>query len=305
MRSAADDTETDDQWELAELRELLRVQLFDLLDPVLTALGLLTAILLIVEFVADLTPRQAVWVERAQLAIWAIFAIEFAVQFVLAPRKLRFLRGHWLAALAVVLPFLRVFRALRAARALRSLRLVRLLGGTNRAMGTLREMLRGRQFGYLVALTLLVFALGTAGIVVFERDQTEATIRTLGDAVWWAACVITTINNEKYAVSPEGRVLAVLLRVYAVAIFGLLTANIASYVVGRRQEEQAAALSRGPDEATLALREEVRQLRADLRAFSAGLGPPSAGAAASGPRPPSEGVRPNVDGDAAGMLADE
>lgn len=246
---------------LNEERENLRAQLFDWLDPVMTTLGLLTAVLLVLEFAADLSPRQETWINRVQQAIWAIFALEFAVQFILAPRKLHFLRAHWLAAVSVVLPTLRVFRALRAARALRSLRLVRLLGGTNRAMNALRAMLRGQQFGYLVALTLLAAAASTAGILAFERGQPDAVIRTTGDALWWAACMLTTINNEKYAVSPEGRVLAVLLRIYAAAIFGLLTANIASYFVGKRQEE--ARQAGVPDAAALA--EEVRRLREELR----------------------------------------
>ena len=262
-----------DRLALAEERESLRAQLFDWLDPIMTGLGLLALLLLLLEFAADLSPRQATWVGRAQLAIWAIFALEFAVQFTLAPAKLRYLRTHWLAAIAVALPALRVFRALRAVRALRSLRLIRLIGGTNRAMRALREILRGRQFGYLVALTLLVVAASSAGIHVFERDQPEATIRTVGDAVWWAACTVTTINSEKYAVSLEGRVLAVLLRVYAVAIFGLLTANIASYLVGKRQAEAAAAAAAsGPPETgdgMAALVEEVRRLREEVRALAA------------------------------------
>ncbi len=261
-----------DRQALAEERESLRAQLFDWLDPVMTALGLLALLLLLVEFTADLSPRQATWVGRAQLVIWAIFALEFAVQFTLAPAKLRYLRTHWLAAIAVALPALRVFRALRAVRALRSLRLIRLIGGTNRAMRALREILRGRQFGYLVALTLLVVAASSAGIHVFERDQPDATIRTVGDAVWWAACTVTTVNSEKYAVSPEGRVLAVLLRIYAVAIFGLITATIASYLVGKRQAEaDAAATAVGAREAgdgMAALVEEVRRLREEVRALA-------------------------------------
>ena len=254
--------------ELAEERESLREQLFDWLDPVMTILGLVTAILLLVEFAADLSPRQAAWVGRAQQVIWAVFAVEFAVQFVLAPNKLRFLRTHWLAAISVPLPAFRAFRALRAARALRSLRLIRLIGGTNRAMKALRRILRGRQFGYLVAITVLAVAVGAVGSYFFKRDQAEASIRTFGDALWWAACMVTTINNEKYAVSPEGRVLAVLLRVYAAAIFGLVTANIASYFVGKRQEEAAAEGAVGaPDAAAMA--EELRRLREEVQALTA------------------------------------
>ena len=258
--------EPDERRALDDERESLRAQLFDWLDPIMTALGLLALLLLLVEFAADLSPRQATWVARAQLVIWAIFAVEFAVQFTLAPRKLRYLRTHWLAAIAVALPAFRAFRALRAARALRSLRLIRLVGGTNRAMRALRDILRGRQFGYLVALTLLVVAASSAGIYVFERDQPEATIRTIGDAVWWAACTVTTVNSEKYAVSLEGRVLAVLLRIYAVAIFGLITANIASYLVGKRQEEAAAAAgASGQAPVPAVVAEELRLLREEVR----------------------------------------
>lgn len=255
-----------DERSLAAERERLRAQLFDALDPLMTALGLVTLLLLLVEFAVNLTPRQATWVNRAEQVIWAIFAVEFAVQFILAPRKLHFLRTHWLAAISVVLPMLRVFRALRAARALRSLRLVRLLGGTNRAMHALRTMLRGRQFGYLIALTLLVVAVGTTGSWFFERDQPDASIRTIGDALWWAVCMVTTINNEKYAVSPEGRVLAVLMRIYTAAIFGLVTANIASYFVGQRQTEAADAAAGSPAEELRKLQAEVRHLADALAA---------------------------------------
>ncbi len=272
MDGSGAEAERDARRELAEERESLREQLFDWLDPVMTILGLVTAILLLVEFAADLSPRQAAWVGRAQQVIWAIFAIEFAVQFILAPRKLHFLRTHWLAAISVVLPAFRVFRALRAARALRSLRLIRLVGGTNRAMKALRQMLRGRQFGYLVAITLLAVAVSSAGIYVFERDQPEANIVTLGDALWWAACMVTTINNEKYAVSAEGRVLAVLLRVYAAAIFGLVTANIASYFVGKRQEEAAAEASAAGAPGAASTAEELRQLREEVQRLSLALG---------------------------------
>jgi len=296
MRSTDEDGRALGRQGLADEREGLREQLFNLLDPILTALGLVTAIILVVEFVAELSPRQAAWIDRAQLAIWVVFTVEFAVQFGLAPRKLHFLRGHWLAAIAVVLPAFRVLRLLRAARALRSLRLVRLIGGTNRAMNALRAMLRGRQFGYLVAATLLVGALGTAGILVFERDQPGANIITAGDALWWASCMITTINNEKYAVSPEGRVLAVLLRVYAAAIFGLVTANIASYFVGRRQEEAAAGTA-ATGTAEQANAEEMRRLREEMRGLRQSLD-----VAASRLRPEVHGTGPRGQeaGDAAG-----
>jgi voltage-gated potassium channel len=79
--------------------------------------------------------------------------------------------------------------------------LLRLLGGTNRAVRVLRKMLSGRRLGYLLALTVLVIAVGTVGVYVAERGERGADILTLGDALWWASCLVTTINNELYPVS--------------------------------------------------------------------------------------------------------
>ena len=50
-------------------------------------------------------------------ALWVLFFIEFAVKFTLAPTKHRYLRGHSLDALIVLLPFLRVLRLARVLQA--------------------------------------------------------------------------------------------------------------------------------------------------------------------------------------------
>jgi hypothetical protein len=88
-------------------RESLRRQLAEWLDPVMTILGLLTLVLLLVEFGANLTPSQAAWVNAAELAIWAIFVLEFAAQLLLARDKPACLRSNWLTAIAVLVPALR------------------------------------------------------------------------------------------------------------------------------------------------------------------------------------------------------
>lgn len=281
MREAGDERDRGQYRQaVAEEREILRAQLFEWLDPVMTALGLVTLVLLLVDFAGVLTARETTWVRHAEQAIWALFALDFAVQFALAPDKRRYLRTHWLVALSVALPAFRVVRALRALWALRSVHLLGLLGGTNRAMRVLRQMLRGRRLGYLLALTALVIAVGTVGVYVSERGQQGADILTLGDALWWASCLVTTINNELYPVSIEGRILGFLLRIYAVGVFGLLAASLASYLVGQQQEQQ----DQGDGAARDALAEEVRRLREEVQALRLQQAAP----AAARPAPPPE-----------------
>ncbi len=264
----------------AERFELLE-HLQAMLEPVMVALGLVFLVLLLIDY-ADAVRSVAAraWLDRAFVIIWIIFLADFSIRFVVAPSKLRFLQRNWLGALSLALPFLRPLRALRAVRAVRSLRLVRLLGGVNRGMRVLRRVSGGRRLAYVGTLTILVTLAGAVGVLFFDRNAEGATIRSFGDALWWSAAMVTTINNEKYAVSPEARVIAILIRVFAVSVFGFVTASIASYLVGREVEERAETEDNDAAASVSALREdlaaarlEIALLRQDLRAGRSGEAP--------------------------------
>lgn len=260
----------------AERVELL-AHLNAMLEPLMAGLGLVFLALLLVDYAGLAEGRGRVWLDRALWAVWAVFLVEFVARLAVAPSRLRFLRENWLGALSLALPFLRPLRALRAARALRSLSLVRLIGGVNRGMRVLRRVTGGRRFAYVGALTVLVTLAGAVGVLSFDRGAEGATIRTFGDALWWAAAMVTTINNEKYAVTAEARVLAILLRIYAVSIFGLITASIASYLVGREAEERPVPPPPITPELA-ALRDQLRLLEGDIAAVRSELrGPNGAG----------------------------
>lgn len=219
-------------------------------------LSLLWLVLLIVEFVTDetrlLTTLGAV--------IWLVFIVEFAVRLVLAEDKLDFLGRNWLTVLSLLLPALRLFRALRAlraARAVRGLRLVRLIGGANRGMNALRGAMKRRGLGYVASLTAAITLLGAAGMQAFERTGPQAkAFDSYGEALWWTAMLMTTLGSEFWPRTPEGRVLALLLALYAFAVFGYLTAAFASFFVG----QDRSADSTDSD----ALREELGRIRAEL-----------------------------------------
>ncbi|HEX6510890.1 MAG TPA: ion transporter [Chloroflexota bacterium] len=217
-------------------RESLRQQLADWLGPLMTFLGLLTLVLFIIQLTATVSDRQVALLNMAQAAIWATFLVEFLAELLLACDKLAYLRANWWLAIAVLLPALRAVRALRALIALRHVNFLWLLARTNRSIEALRRIVPGRQTAYLAVVTAIVVAIGTAGVYYFEAGQPSSQIHTLGDALWWAACLVTTINNGLDPVSPEGRILAILMRIYAVGVFGLIAGQVASFLVQRRQE---------------------------------------------------------------------
>lgn len=198
--------------------------------------------------------------------IWIVFIAEFALRLTLAPAKLPFLKSNWLTVLALAVPALRLFRALsflRVARALRGIRLVRIVGTANRSMNALKRTLERRGFGYVAGLTVLVIGLGAAGMLNFENaGEVDSGFRDYGHALWWTGMLIASIGTDFWPATTEGRLLAMLLALYGLAMFGYLTATFASFFVGRDAEDAA-----GPVAASRDLKQvlkEVRALRAEL-----------------------------------------
>ncbi|MBW4640003.1 MAG: ion transporter [Gloeocapsa sp. UFS-A4-WI-NPMV-4B04] len=249
-------------------REILE-QLEDWLEMPMLVLGLTWLVLFLIELIWGLSPL----LEAIGWVIWVIFILNFTVEFILAPRKIAYLKNNWLTVISLLLPALRVFRfarvlrVLRTARATRGLQLFRVIVRTNRGMRSLSASLGRRGFGYIVALTLVITLVGAAGMYAFESNIPNATgLNDYGSALWWTAMLMTTLGSEYWPQTPEGRVLCFLLSLYAFAVFGYLTAAIATFFIGRDAEDDAAAIAGA--KSIQALHDEITALRADIQALS-------------------------------------
>jgi voltage-gated potassium channel len=234
--------------------------------------------LLIYEFTAGLTPG----LELLVYLIWAVFILHFFIGLIIAPRKRHYFRRNWLTAVALIIPAFRVFavlravRLLRAARTVRSLKLVRLVATLNRGMRAMGNTLAKRGFGYVVAITAVVMLGGAAGMLAFENPAairqagyTDVApdgpgLRTYGEALWWTAMILTTMGTDYWPRTGEGRILCWLLALYAFAIFGYITATIASFFIGQDAAEREKVDNRGQ------LLEEISLIRGQLQELTAG-----------------------------------
>jgi voltage-gated potassium channel len=267
--------EREREGEGTEVRAALQVERYALLEQVvgaldgpMTVLGFIWLVLVVVELTAGLSPLLT----TLNHLIWGLFVLHFLVELVIAPRKGAYLRGHWLTALSLLLPALRVVRVarvLRVARLLRATRgarLVRVVSSANRGMRALGRVMGRRGLGYAVSLTLLVNLLGAAGIYAFERQASDGAITGFGTALWWTAMTLTTMGADYFPRTPEGRVLGLLLAIYGFAVFGYVTAAIASLFVARDAEEDGELAGAAQVEA---LRAEVAALNGRLEALLA------------------------------------
>lgn len=253
-----------------ERYELLN-RLQDTLEIPLIVLGFIWLLLLVVEFIWGLN----YYLQLISLVIWIIFILDFIVKFTLAPHKLVFLRNNVLTAVSLVVPALRlfrltrVFRVIRSVRAVRGLRLVKVVGSINRGMRSLGKTMQRRAFGYVVALTLVVITAGAAGMYAFEQGH---GLGTYGEALWWTTMLLTSIGSDYFPVTAEGRVLCLLLALYGFAVFGYVTATLATFFIGQDAQSKDAELAGAKQ--LQALHKEIIQLRSELKTISGTQNPP-------------------------------
>lgn len=239
--------------EQSERNQLLK-RFESIFEVPMIVLGFVWLALLIIELVYTTSPL----LETFGLLIWGIFILDFIIKLVLAPKKTDFLRRNVLTVISLVVPALRVFRLVRVLRFIRitrSLRLVKVVGSLNRGMRALSATMQRRAFGYVILLSLIVLFGGAAGMYAFERNA-EGGLQDYGTALWWTSMILTTMGSEYWPQTFEGRLLCIILALYAFAVFGYVTATLASYFIGRDAQEK-------PGE--IAGKKQVEELRAELR----------------------------------------
>ncbi|MEO5986079.1 MAG: ion transporter [Candidatus Limnocylindria bacterium] len=205
------------------------------LDGPTTYLALLFAALLVVEIVLTAqriaVPAVLGWI---QLAIWAVFAVHFALGITISPDRARYLRRNWLTALSLVVPFLRAFRALRAIRALRATNSLRVLAGFNRSARSLRGVLAWTRAGYAGALALTAAFLGSAVLLMFEADAPNSQITDYAEALWWASATLTTVGASSEPVTLGGRIVALVIMLGGLVLLGYVAGVLAALLFGKR-----------------------------------------------------------------------
>lgn len=161
------------------------------------------------------------------LGLTAIFVAEFASRLIAAPSRREYLRRHWIDALALV----PTARGVRVLRLLRLLRLVRAFAGVYRALLRLERLAAYRGLLWLFLAWLAVAALSSAALYFAEVGQ-NPDLRTVEDAAWWGIVTLTTVGyGDIVPVTPEGRMVGVVLMLLGITLWAGVTGTIASYFV--------------------------------------------------------------------------
>ena len=206
----------------------------------------------------ELSPEWHTVCDLLSWATWALFVVDYIARLFLSRRRWRFVRSHLLDLVVLALPLL---------RRLRLLRLIPLLAILNRRAGV---SLRGRVATYVGGASVLLLFVAALAALDAERDAPDANISGYGDALWWALTTMTTVGyGDHFPVTMTGRLVGAALMLCGIALLGVVTASLASWMLARIRdiEQDTVAATRQDIEA---LADEVRALRGQLETANRG-----------------------------------
>ncbi len=236
-----------------ELRQKLRPW-----DWFVLGVAVLSLVLVLIETFVALSPEvmhRLVVVDRSACCV---FFLDVIIRWRREGWSRGFWKWGWIDLLASI-PFDLAFRTLQLVRIYRIIRVLR-------ALYKLQEVATGTSLTEkLLALPGVAFVMvlfSTTLMIEAERHAPDATIKTGGDALWWALTTVTTVGyGDTYPVTGEGRVIAAVLMLVGIALFGSMSAIITSKLILPKETKDHEEMRRE----VRALHAEIKELREELR----------------------------------------
>lgn len=118
-------------------------------------------------------------------------------------------------------------------------RLARDVWDVLRATAPSHQNLRGRLVTAFVA-TLVVDALASTAMFLLEGNLPSSHLHNFGHAVYWTTAQLTTLSTTmSNPVTETGKIITVLLDVYAITVVSTLAGMFSDFFRHRREEQRA------------------------------------------------------------------
>jgi hypothetical protein len=90
---------------------------------------------------------------------------------------------------------------------------------------------------FLIVATVLVDAVATVAMYLFEHDHRDSGFDDMGGALFWVSAQLTTVSSQMpNPVTTPGRVLDIVLEVWAITVAATLAASLAAFFHARHVE---------------------------------------------------------------------
>jgi len=91
---------------------------------------------------------------------------------------------------------------------------------------------------FLVVATLVLDGVATAAMFMLEHDDPRSGFHDVGGALFWVSAQLTTVSSQlPNPVTTGGRLIDIVLEVWAITVAATLAASLAAFFHGRHEEE--------------------------------------------------------------------
>ena len=113
------------------------------------------------------------------------------------------------------------------------------------------EHLRSRLV-FIIVATVVLDAVASVLVFIFERHAAGTEITTLGDSLFWTSTQLLTVSSQlPNPISTAGRVLDVFLQAYAISVVAMLAGSFGAFFHRRGIERDPPEIPQGAKPAGL------------------------------------------------------
>lgn len=193
---------------------------------------------------------ESIVAETGMWILWATFLADYLARLALAENRWKWIAKHWWELVLIVLP---MFRPLRILRILPTLVLLqRFSSGSSRVTVSM----------YTSVASTLIVLVSSVTFYEYEAPHPGSPIQNFGDSIYWAMTTMTTVGyGDIVPMTIPGKIIAVTLMATGIAVFGIATAMVSSWLVQQVQDDAAEAETVLDDDRHT----EVMAMLADMR----------------------------------------
>ena len=231
----------------------MKQKLFSFFDPTIGFLSILAVALFGVDTLVILPSEVKKLIDFYDMVLCFVFLIDFFVSLKKSENRIKYFFTYgWLDFISCI-PVIDLFRIGRFAKIIKVIRLLRM---AKSAHVITKNFLKNKKENTVLMTALMgviVICLSSIFILIAE-DVPGGKIHTAEDAIWWSFVTATTVGYGDYdPVTVSGRILAAILMITGLGIFGVLTATLTSFFSHPQSDSEVHDLKQELNEIKLML----------------------------------------------------
>ena len=182
-------------------------------------LSIISIFILVFLFILDENTELYKLLNYYDLVLCVFFFYDFLISLKNSKNKWKYFYKFGFIDLLSSIPSVGWLRFGRVVKIFRVLRIIK-------SFNTIKKFIKEKNNKYSIfgLIYILVFIISPILILIIEQDAVGSNIKTAEDSIWWTYISITTVGyGDHFPVTNLGRIVASVLILFGVCLFGLVT----------------------------------------------------------------------------------